>query len=211
MASPHRPEATPAVAQFSGGALPSRTDLIAAFLPGSERGATVSTTGYMSRELSAHLCERFFPMQGSMGFAAAIALGITRVQPERPVFVLDGDGALIMRMGSLATVGATRPRNLVHIVADNGPTRRPADRRPCRRASTSPGSPRTAATRGSVSATVATDSARPSSGPTTGWAPARRCSTSPSTTSEAEDLERPALGPEEIAANFRRYLTEGGA
>jgi phosphonopyruvate decarboxylase len=59
-------------------------------------------------------------MQGSMGFASAIALGISRQRSDVPVFVLDGDGALIMRLGSLATIGALSPKRFVHLVVDNG-------------------------------------------------------------------------------------------
>jgi len=78
-------------------------------------------TGFMSRELSAHGgVDRHFPMQGSMGFAPAIALGIARTARDRAVHVLDGDGALIMRMGTLATIGAYAPERLVHFVVDNG-------------------------------------------------------------------------------------------
>ncbi len=108
------------VSRFGGGSLPSRTDVLAAYLARCGDEAAVSTTGYMSREVASHaLVDRHFPMQGSMGFAAAIALGIARQRPERPVFVLDGDGALIMRLGSLATIGALAPPRFVHLVIDN--------------------------------------------------------------------------------------------
>jgi phosphonopyruvate decarboxylase len=107
--------------RFSGGALPSRTEVLAAYLRRFSEDVAVSTTGYMSREVASHgLVDRHFPMQGSMGFAPAIALGITRAAPSRPVFVLDGDGALIMRLGSLATIGSLAPPKLVHLVIDNG-------------------------------------------------------------------------------------------
>ncbi len=107
--------------RFRGGELPSRSEFLAAWLERFPEVAAVSTTGFMSRELAARgLLDRHFPMQGSMGFAAAIALGISRTLPERSLHVLDGDGALIMRMGSLATIGALAPRRLAHIVVDNG-------------------------------------------------------------------------------------------
>jgi phosphonopyruvate decarboxylase len=107
--------------RFEGGRLPSRSEVLDAWLERHPDDLAVSTTGYMSREVSAKgLVDRHFPMQGSMGFAAAIALGIARVETRRPVFVLDGDGALIMRLGSLATIGALAPRGLVHVVVDNG-------------------------------------------------------------------------------------------
>jgi thiamine pyrophosphate-dependent acetolactate synthase large subunit-like protein len=56
---------------------------------------------------------------GSMGLASSIGLGLAFAQPLRRVFVLDGDGSLLMNLGSLATIGWTRPRNLVVIVLDN--------------------------------------------------------------------------------------------
>jgi thiamine pyrophosphate-dependent acetolactate synthase large subunit-like protein len=49
-----------------------------------------------------------------------IGLGLAMAQPTRRVFVLDGDGSLLMNLGSLATIGWTRPRNLVVVVLDNG-------------------------------------------------------------------------------------------
>jgi phosphonopyruvate decarboxylase len=92
---------------------------------GSVAAAVVSTTGKLSREL----CElddrdfskrnRFY-MVGSMGCAAGFGLGLARARPERPVIVLDGDGALLMKLGSLATIGALSPRNFHHVVFDNG-------------------------------------------------------------------------------------------
>ena len=106
---------------FGGGDLPSRSEVLAAWLERHPGDLAVSTTGYMSREVASHgLVDRHFPMQGSMGFAPAIALGLARSRPARRVHVLDGDGALIMRLGSLATVGALAPQQLIHVVVDNG-------------------------------------------------------------------------------------------
>ncbi len=211
MASAQRPVAAPSVATFGGGPLPNRTELLESFLPRAMDGATVSTTGYMSRELSAHLCGRFFPMQGSMGFAAAIALGITRVKTELPVFVLDGDGALIMRMGSLATVGAAQPTRLVHIVADNGTYASTGGQKTVSpgvdfaRVAAHCGYGRVGVCEGRRGLDAAIDWARDGLG------------SGPSLlhvaidTREAKDLERPKIGPPQIAANFRRYLMEGAA
>jgi thiamine pyrophosphate-dependent acetolactate synthase large subunit-like protein len=56
---------------------------------------------------------------GSMGLASSVGLGLAVAQPARRVFVLDGDGSLLMNLGSLATIGWTRPSNLVLIVLDN--------------------------------------------------------------------------------------------
>jgi thiamine pyrophosphate-dependent acetolactate synthase large subunit-like protein len=60
-----------------------------------------------------------FPLWGGMGGAAAIGLGLALAQPDRRVLVLTGDGELLMGMGSLATIGAQRPRNLSVVVLDN--------------------------------------------------------------------------------------------
>src|SRR3979409_1496634 len=60
-----------------------------------------------------------FPLWGGMGGATAIGLGLALAQPERRVLVLTGDGELLMGMGSLATIGAQRPRNLSVVVLDN--------------------------------------------------------------------------------------------
>lgn len=86
----------------------------------SERDLLVATTGYTGRELYA-LDDRSnqFYMIGSMGCASSFGLGLALVQPTRRVYVLDGDGALLMRMGALTTIGYQRPSNLVHILLDN--------------------------------------------------------------------------------------------
>jgi thiamine pyrophosphate-dependent acetolactate synthase large subunit-like protein len=55
-----------------------------------------------------------------MGLAIPIALGVAIAQPRRKVFVLEGDGSLLMQMGCLATVAARRPPNLAILLLDNG-------------------------------------------------------------------------------------------
>ncbi|MCM2255645.1 MAG: phosphonopyruvate decarboxylase [Vicinamibacteria bacterium] len=106
---------------FGGGPRPSRREAVAAFATTFAGAAVVSTTGFASRELAdAGVRASHFYMQGSMGFALAIGLGVARVRPTRDVAVLDGDGALLMRLGSLATVGALAPPRLAHVVLDNG-------------------------------------------------------------------------------------------
>jgi len=87
--------------------------------------AVVATTGKLSRELwelddrDDSKPNRFY-MVGSMGCAAGFGLGIAQAQPDRPVIVVDGDGALLMKLGTLATIGSLAPKNLHHIVLDNG-------------------------------------------------------------------------------------------
>lgn len=56
---------------------------------------------------------------GGMGLVSSIGLGIALAQPDKKVFVTDGDGSLLMNLGSLATIARQRPPNLVHIVWDN--------------------------------------------------------------------------------------------
>jgi phosphonopyruvate decarboxylase len=57
---------------------------------------------------------------GFMGGASALGLGLALARPERRVLVFDGDGSLLMQLGSLATIAGARPRNLVHFVFKNG-------------------------------------------------------------------------------------------
>ena len=59
-------------------------------------------------------------MSGGMGLAAPIALGMSMAMPDRKVIVFDGDGGLLMGLGTLATIAAEAPANLVHIAWDNG-------------------------------------------------------------------------------------------
>jgi phosphonopyruvate decarboxylase len=101
--------------------LPSRAEVLAHLVKPMRGGAVVSTTGYTSRELFS-IADRpgHFYMQGSMGHASALALGVALQAPGRRVFLLDGDGALLMHLGTLITIGAAGPIDLVHIVFDNG-------------------------------------------------------------------------------------------
>lgn len=61
-----------------------------------------------------------FPAIAMMGAASTFALGIALARPEREVVVLDGDGSLLMELGSLVTIGSAAPTNLIHLVLDNG-------------------------------------------------------------------------------------------
>jgi thiamine pyrophosphate-dependent acetolactate synthase large subunit-like protein len=61
-----------------------------------------------------------FYMLGSMGLAAPIALGVALAQPHRRVFALEGDGSILMQLGSLATIAMVAPHNLTVIIWDNG-------------------------------------------------------------------------------------------
>ncbi len=105
----------------------SREDAIkkvASALP--ENAVIISTTGMISRELFEYREEvgqshnRDFLTVGSMGHASQIALGIALMQPCRKVYCFDGDGAVLMHMGSLATNATQKPKNFFHIVFNNG-------------------------------------------------------------------------------------------
>jgi len=92
----------------------------------SPQAVVIATTGHISRELyecrtrqaSGH--SRDFLMVGSMGHASQIALGIALAKPEREVYCLDGDGAVLMHMGALPIIGQSRCENIRHIVLNNG-------------------------------------------------------------------------------------------
>lgn len=102
-------------------ARPSRREVLSA-VQRAERptDALVATTGFTGRALYA-LEDRKnqLYMVGSMGCAGPFGLGLALAQPSRRVVVLDGDGAILMRMGALATLGYERPKNLLHIALDN--------------------------------------------------------------------------------------------
>jgi phosphonopyruvate decarboxylase len=103
------------------GEMPARAAVLQAFLSIVDpTAAVVATTGKCGRELFTLDDRRQHIYQvGSMGGASAMALGVA-LNTERQVVVLDGDGAFLMKMGNLATIGAYRPANLIHIVLDNG-------------------------------------------------------------------------------------------
>jgi thiamine pyrophosphate-dependent acetolactate synthase large subunit-like protein len=61
-----------------------------------------------------------FYMLGSMGLACPIALGVALAQPRRRVIALEGDGSILMQLGSLATIAGRRQRNLTIVIMDNG-------------------------------------------------------------------------------------------
>ena len=81
----------------------------------------VGTTGYTGRELFA-IDDRGNQLYvvGSMGCASSLALGISLARPDLQVTVIDGDGAALMRMGNLATIGSYGQGNLAHVLLDNG-------------------------------------------------------------------------------------------
>ena len=105
----------------SGGERPGRVEVLGrvlAVVP--DTLPIVVTTGKAGRELFTLADrEQHFYQVGSMGCAGPMGLGIGLVTGGR-VLVLDGDGAALMKMGAMATVGAYAPRGMVHVVLDNG-------------------------------------------------------------------------------------------
>ena len=81
----------------------------------------ICNIGFPSRELY-EIDDRSknFYMIGSMGLASSIGLGLALAKPDKNIVVIDGDGSLLMNMGSLVTVFANNPSNLTWIVIDNG-------------------------------------------------------------------------------------------
>lgn len=80
----------------------------------------ISANGFISRNLfDVGDSNSNFYMIGSMGLASSIGLGVALKNPGRKIFVFDGDGNILMNLGSLTTIGTLKPKNLIHIVFDN--------------------------------------------------------------------------------------------
>ena len=111
---------------YSNDNLMVREDIIRHIADASGEDPVVSTTGKASRELfeireakgQSHKYD--FLTVGSMGHSSSIALGVALNKPETKVWCIDGDGALLMHMGAMAVIGANAPKNLIHIVINNG-------------------------------------------------------------------------------------------
>ncbi|SCW59941.1 phosphonopyruvate decarboxylase [Ruminococcaceae bacterium YRB3002] len=103
-----------------------REEIIQHIVKASGEDPIVSTTGKASRELfetrvangQSHKYD--FLTVGSMGHSSSIALGVAINKPDTRVWCVDGDGAVLMHMGSMAVLGANKPSNLIHIVINNG-------------------------------------------------------------------------------------------
>jgi thiamine pyrophosphate-dependent acetolactate synthase large subunit-like protein len=97
-----------------------RKDAIIKILEHVGKNPIVAANGFISRDLfnSGDKDSNFY-MIGSMGLASSISLGISLENPKKRIFVFDGDGNILMNLGSLTTIGSESPKNLIHIVFDN--------------------------------------------------------------------------------------------
>jgi sulfopyruvate decarboxylase subunit beta len=97
-----------------------RIDALKAIYPQLEQCIVVTIMGAVSAELqSLGHKPGFFYLLHAMGLASSMGLGIALTRPELKVVVLDGDGSILMNLGSLTTLARYKPRNLVHVVFDN--------------------------------------------------------------------------------------------
>ena len=103
-----------------------REEIIQHIVKVSGEDPVVSTTGKSSRELfeirvangQSHKYD--FLTVGSMGHSSSIALGVAINKPKQRIWCIDGDGAALMHMGSMAVMGSIKPANLIHVVINNG-------------------------------------------------------------------------------------------
>ncbi len=103
-----------------------REEIIEHIVNVSKDDPIISTTGKASRELfeireakgQGHNYD--FLTVGSMGHASSIALGVALNKKDKKIWCIDGDGAALMHMGAMAVIGANAPKNMVHIVINNG-------------------------------------------------------------------------------------------
>lgn len=103
-----------------------REEIIRHIVKASGEDPIISTTGKASRELfetrtaNSQSHKYDFLTVGSMGHSSSIALGVAINKPDQRIWCVDGDGAVLMHMGSMAVLGANKPANLIHIVINNG-------------------------------------------------------------------------------------------
>ncbi|WP_298526887.1 phosphonopyruvate decarboxylase [uncultured Ruminococcus sp.] len=112
--------------EYKNGNKMIREEIIQHIVKATGEDPIVSTTGKPSRELfetrtangQSHKYD--FLTVGSMGHSSSIALGVAINKPDQRIWCVDGDGAVLMHMGSMAVLGANAPKNIVHIVINNG-------------------------------------------------------------------------------------------
>lgn len=98
-----------------------RAKCIEAIYPELQDKLVVTIMGACAQELyDLGHCENFFYLQHAMGLASSIGLGLAINLPHEKTVVMDGDGSVLMNLGTLTTMARYAPANLVHIVFDNG-------------------------------------------------------------------------------------------
>ncbi len=97
------------------------TEILAELVRVVPNAVFVSTCGYISRDLQ-HVGDapNFFYLVGAMGAALPLGLALARCEPQGRVVVIDGDGSFFMSLNCLPLIGSQAPRNLAHVVLDNG-------------------------------------------------------------------------------------------
>ena len=99
----------------------ARYEAIKDIMKDIEDELVICNIGFPSRELyEIDDRDKNFYMIGSMGLASSIGFGLALAKPNEDIVVIDGDGSLLMNMGSLVTIFANNPSNLTWIVIDNG-------------------------------------------------------------------------------------------
>ena len=116
--------------QYANGYLMKREDVLEHILAVTGDNPIISTTGKTSRELfelreknklvdDVNVHSRDFLTVGSMGHSSSIALGMALQLPEKNIWCIDGDGAILMHGGAMAVIGKAQPENLIHVVINN--------------------------------------------------------------------------------------------
>ena len=96
------------------------TEAFQEILPLISDEPVIHANGFICRESFALKDrEANFYMIGSMGLSSSIGLGISIINKNKKIYIFDGDGNILMNLGSLVTIGSIAPKNLIHLVFDN--------------------------------------------------------------------------------------------
>ena len=97
-----------------------RKEALQAIYPKLEESVVVTNMGAVAAELfSLGHRPNFFYLEHAMGLASSIGLGLALCVPDHKVVVLDGDGSVLMNLGTLSTMARYHPRNMIHLIFDN--------------------------------------------------------------------------------------------